>query len=121
MATIFNKKVKSAVTILLSKGYELSAVSLLKSSQNHPSHLRRLPLVNEIKQQKKKDVEKILTKQFGDQWSQNPELEWYKTIISNETATTSHHTCAENNVDDDDVDSDVEECDCCEPDLQEIV
>lgn len=100
---------------------DLSVVSLLKSSQNHPSLLRRLPMVNEIKQQKKKDVEQILTKQFGDQWSQNPELEWFKTIISNETATTSHQTCAENNVDDDDVDSNVEECDCCEPDRQDFV
>lgn len=91
-------------------------VSLLKPSQNHPTLLRRLPTVNEIKQQKKKDVEQILIKQFGEEWSENAELEWFKTnIFSASAANTGAHN------DGDDVDENYQECDCCEPDMQNFI
>lgn len=93
-----------------------NAVSLLKPSQNHPTLLRRLPTVNEIKQQKKKDVEQILIKQFGEEWSENAELEWFKTnIFSASAANTGAHN------DGDDVDENYQECDCCEPDMQNFI
>lgn len=91
-----------------------TVVSLQKPSQNHPTLLRRAPTVNDIKQQKKKDVEQILQKQFGDTWSDNVELEWFKTILSSSAANRGVNS-------DDNVDDEHEECDCCEVDIREIV
>ncbi|GBP26547.1 hypothetical protein EVAR_86050_1 [Eumeta japonica] len=92
-------------------------VSLLKPSQNHPSLLRRVATGNQVKEKKKKDMDKILIKQFGEQWSENPELEWFKAIISSETS----EEIQDNMVEDDDANVDLEQCDCCEPDQQEFV
>ncbi|GBP90103.1 hypothetical protein EVAR_60240_1 [Eumeta japonica] len=55
--------------------------SLLKQGLNYPSLLRRMSSVIEIKPQKKKDVERILVSQFGDNWVEHPEIEWYKEVI----------------------------------------
>lgn len=74
--------------------------------------------MNEIRQQKEKDVEQILTKQFGDQWAQNPELEWFNSIIFNEIPA---NISTKNEVDDDVSDADLVECHCCEPDQQDFV
>ncbi|GBP29811.1 UBX domain-containing protein 4 [Eumeta japonica] len=67
---------------------ELNTVSLLKPSQNHPSLLRRVATGNQVKEQKKKDVDKILIKQFGEQWFVAPPdnktsvMHWYGGSIA---------------------------------------
>lgn len=90
--------------------------NILKQGVNHPSLLRRMPSVNEIKPQKKKDVERILVTQFGDDWAEHPEIEWYKEII--QTASRSTDTIE---IDEEGERDDVDNCECLEVDLTEVV
>ncbi|GBP69996.1 hypothetical protein EVAR_50765_1 [Eumeta japonica] len=83
---------------------------------NHPSLLRRMPSVNEIKPQKKKDVERILVSQFGDNWVEHPEIEWYKGVI--QTASRSTDTIE---IDETDECNDIDDCEYLEIDITEVV
>lgn len=94
-----------------------NAVSLLKMTKTHPSLLQRLSMVNEPKPKKKKDVETLLKKQFGDNWIDNQELDWFKNNIFHTSPVTIAETSQINDEDDDHS----EDCDCCEPDVGEFV
>ncbi|CAG5001121.1 unnamed protein product [Parnassius apollo] len=98
--------------------YPQNATSLLKTSKNHPTLLQRLACIHEIKQKKKNDVEKIFEKQFGSNWVENSELQWFKTNIFNVPEPNNDDqgdSDDENNEDDDEL------CDCYEPDTQEFI
>ncbi|KAJ8719343.1 hypothetical protein PYW08_011518 [Mythimna loreyi] len=58
-----------------------------------------------IKGAKKKDVESLLTKQFGENWKNDPSLKWYCDILY------------ENNISENDNENG---CDCLEPDCGEL-
>ncbi|CAG4999594.1 unnamed protein product [Parnassius apollo] len=94
-----------------------NAVSLLKMTKTHPSLLQRLSMVNEPKPKKKKDVETLLKKQFGDNWMDNQELDWFKNNIFHTSPVAIAETSQINDEDDDHS----EDCDCCEPDVGEFV
>lgn len=85
-------------------------MNLLKQGLNHSSLLRRMPLINEIKPQKKKDVERILVSQFGDNWVEHPEIEWYKEV--SQTAASGSTDTIE--IDEADEFNDVDDCECTE-------
>ncbi|GBP69541.1 hypothetical protein EVAR_61326_1 [Eumeta japonica] len=90
--------------------------NLLKQALNHPSLLRRMPSVNEIKPQKKKDIERILVSQFGDNWVEHPEIEWHKEVI--QTASGSTDTIE---IDEADECNDVDDYECLELDITEVI
>ncbi|GBP01616.1 hypothetical protein EVAR_101069_1 [Eumeta japonica] len=90
--------------------------NLLKQRLNHPLLLRRIPSVNEIKPQKKKDFERILVSQFGNSWVEHPEIEWYKEII--QTASGPTDTIE---IDEADERNDVDGCECLKLDIMEVV
>lgn len=86
-------------------------VSLLKQKHNHPKLLNQYPLGRALTQAKKKDVDNLLIKQFGEDWKTLEELQWYTEILSNENILPES--------DDGDV-SDSEACDCIEPDTDTL-
>lgn len=64
---------------------------------------------------KKKDVFNLLIKQFGDDWSNLSELEWYRNILLN---------CDDSEVNEDDqhqhLQNDDESCQCLESDIDDV-
>lgn len=75
-----------------------------------------MPSVNEIKPQKKKDVERILVMQFGDDWVKHPEIEWYKEVIQTESGSTDTIEIDEAGECDD-----IYDCECLELDIAEVI
>lgn len=64
-----------------------------------------LPLGHSIPPSKKKDVDKLLTHLFGDDWKDDQTLDWYLRIVSNNAPETEE------------ADHDEENCDCLEDDV----
>ncbi|CAG4991446.1 unnamed protein product [Colias eurytheme] len=58
-------------------------------------------MVNELKPNKKKDVETLLKKQFGDNWMDNQELDWFKNNIFHTSPVAIAETSQINDEDDD--------------------
>ncbi|CAG4949819.1 unnamed protein product [Parnassius apollo] len=85
-------------------------------TKTHPSLLQRLSMVNEPKPKKKKDVETLLKKQFGDNWMDNQELDWFKNNIFHTTPEAIAETSQINDEYDDTV-----KIVTCEPDVGEFV
>lgn len=69
-----------------------SAISLLKQGKRIPLNI---PTVDRIliplTAAKKKDVNNLLVKQFGEEWKTIPDLDWYKNIIEDVNDNTESH------------------------------
>lgn len=84
--------------------------TLLKRNTNLTNaNLEEKELGHFIKVAKKKDVERLLIKQFGADWQNEPSLKWYCDILY------------ENNVNENDFENNENTaCDCLEPDCEEL-
>lgn len=108
-------------TIYLTKLFETfkyetdsdTGVILLKKGKNHPKLLQLHSLGRDIADAKKKDIDNLLVKQFGNKWRDIEELQWYVGILDN----SSSHT---REVGDAGEVSENEECDCLEPETNTI-
>ena len=81
-----------------------SAISLLKQGKRIPSNIATVDRIPKpLTAAKKKDVNNLLVKQFGEEWKTIPDLVWYKNIVEDvHDNTESHQHDAE--------------CECNEPD-----
>lgn len=77
---------------------------LLKRGKRHPTELFEICTTKVLSAAKKKDVGKLLKKQFGDDWANNEEFKWYKDLIDKE----------ENQQEMNDNDEEENFCDCLE-------
>lgn len=77
--------------------------NLQKRGQRCINNLKELPLKRAINEEKKKDVIKLLQKQFGDDWKEQTDLKWYRDILIEDEEGG--------------IEEIVEECDCLEPDI----
>lgn len=87
------------------------AVSLLHNCVRIPSEIPTAVIENkELSENKKKDVNNLLTKQFGNQWTDIQELAWYKNIVK--SCRPASNTDSEN--------PDESLCDCLDHDVGEL-
>lgn len=56
-------------------------MSYLKRGKTFPRTLRSIPLGNKISQEKKADVAVLLEKQFGENWREKDELNYFKRVL----------------------------------------
>ncbi|KAG8175887.1 hypothetical protein JTE90_024060 [Oedothorax gibbosus] len=98
-------------SVLVGVANEGSRIRLLKRGWNWEKMLSTplpmIPLIHPISNEKRKDVNELLTTLFSTEWINNDSLSWYRNIVSNETFPTS----SEN----DDCVNEIE-CDCLEDD-----
>ncbi|CAH2093906.1 unnamed protein product [Euphydryas editha] len=64
---------------------ERKAFCLLKRGKQHPTELLNKNNIKVLTAAKKQDVNNLMKKQFGDDWSLNEEFRWYKDLVHNET------------------------------------
>lgn len=85
--------------------------TLLKRGKRIPSEIPTAVIENkELSENKKKDVNNLLTKQFGNQWTDIQELAWYKNIVK--SCRPASNTDSEN--------PDESLCDCLDHDVGEL-
>ncbi|KAG8200012.1 hypothetical protein JTE90_001243 [Oedothorax gibbosus] len=98
-------------SVLVRVANEGSRIMLLKRGWNWEkilsTPLPMIPLIHPISNEKKKDVNELLTTLFSTEWINDDSLSWYRNIVSNEAFPTS----SEN----DECVKEIE-CDCLEDD-----
>lgn len=89
------------------------AVSLLKKGKSNPKFLQGINSASKpLNPNKKKDINNLLTKQFGEKWYNLPELIFYKNLNVHEDGLDMYEELIGNDMDN--------ECICLEHDIGEI-
>lgn len=109
------KRIDIEVKALQNYKFESNEIyeSLLKRGKRFPLTMSLIEhRLRVVKTAKKKDVENLLIKQFGERWHELPELRWYKNIIIDTIDTED--------VEDEEYQDEEECCVCEEPDIGDI-
>ncbi|KAG5878645.1 hypothetical protein JTB14_009912 [Gonioctena quinquepunctata] len=84
---------------------ELPKTLLKKGRYDSQLRLDIAKLGRPLKDKKKKSLKYLLAREFGDEWEEEDDPQWYETILENDGGTL------------DEDDGKEEECDCLEEDV----